>query len=130
MVPARLALAVSAPKYALVAERIRAQIADGMLMPGDPAPSGSALSRATGYSSLTCRKALQMLIRDGVLVSGSSRNARPRVPLRAPTPGEQTRTSAARALAAALAGRRHAAGLTQAEFAALVYASVTTVGHA
>jgi DNA-binding transcriptional regulator YhcF (GntR family) len=130
MVPARLATAVSAPKYAVVAERIRAQIADGMLMPGDPAPSGSALSRATGYSSLTCRKALGMLIRDGVLVSGSSRNARPRVPLRAPTAGEQTRAGAARALSAGLAARRRAAGLTQAGFAALVYASVTTVGHA
>ena len=62
--------------------------------------------------------------------TATSRNARPRVPLRAPTPGEQTRAGAARVLSAGFAARRRAAGLTQADFAALVYASVTTVGHA
>jgi DNA-binding transcriptional regulator YhcF (GntR family) len=45
---------VSPAKYKQVAERVRAQIADGMLMPGEPAPSGAALARVTGYSTLTC----------------------------------------------------------------------------
>jgi GntR family transcriptional regulator/MocR family aminotransferase len=67
------------PKYARVADAVRAQIADGTLRPGQPAPSGAALSRVTGYSTLTCRKALRVLIADGALVPGPSRNARPRV---------------------------------------------------
>ena len=75
---------MSPPKYKQVAERVRAQIADGMLMPGEPAPSGAALARVTGYSTLTCRKALRILISDGVLVAGASPGARPRVPALAP----------------------------------------------
>jgi DNA-binding FadR family transcriptional regulator len=81
---------VSLLKYAQVAESIRAQITDGTLLPGEAAPSGAALSRATGYSSITCRKALSALVKDGVLVPGVSPNARPHVPSRAPTAGEQT----------------------------------------
>jgi DNA-binding transcriptional regulator YhcF (GntR family) len=120
---------MTAPKYARVAESIRAQIANGILMPGEPAPSGAALSRTTGFSALTCRKALRILIRDGVLVPGTSPNARPRVPVAA-TPGEQTRADAARALSKALAGHRRAAGLTQPQLAEIVGMSVTTIGHA
>src|SRR5271168_5143281 len=67
------------PKYARVAAAVRGQIADGTLRPGQPAPSGAALSRATGYSTLTCRRALRVLIADGVLVPGASASARPRV---------------------------------------------------
>ena len=99
-------------------------------MPGEPAPSGAALARATGYSQLTCRKALRTLIREGVLVPGASPGARPRVPLRGPTPGEQTLANAARALSASLASRRRAAGLTQPQLAEVVGVSVTTIGHA
>jgi hypothetical protein len=73
----------------------------------------AALARVTGYSALTCRKAIQTLIREGVLVPGASPGAQPRVPLRGPTPGEQTQANAARALSSALASRRRAAGLTQ-----------------
>ena len=47
------------PKYARVAAAIRRQIADGTLRPGQPAPSGAELSRVTGFSTLTCRKALR-----------------------------------------------------------------------
>ena len=50
VVPARLAAAVSQPKYMQVAARIRVQIAAGLLMPGEAAPSGAALARVTGYS--------------------------------------------------------------------------------
>jgi hypothetical protein len=129
MVPARLAPAVNVPKYQRVAANIRAQIADGMLIPGQPAPSGAALSRITGYSALTCRKALRILVRDGVLVPGTSPNARPRVPVPA-TPSEQIRADAIRALSKALAVRRRAARLTQPELAEIIGMSVTTVGHA
>ena len=83
-------LAVSLPKYPLVAVRVRAQIADGTLLPGEPAPSGAALARKTGYSVLTCRQALRILIMEGVLVPGASPGARPRVPARAPRPATGT----------------------------------------
>jgi DNA-binding transcriptional regulator YhcF (GntR family) len=121
---------VSLPKFMQVAAIIRAQIADGILRPGESAPSAAALSRVTGYSALTCRKALNALINDGVLVAGASPGARPRVPACAAAPGEQTLASAARALSEALAGRRRAAGLTQPQLAEMVGMSVTTVGHA
>jgi DNA-binding transcriptional regulator YhcF (GntR family) len=120
---------VSLPKYAQVAVRVRAQIADGSLLPGQSAPSGAALARATGYSSLTCRRALRMLITDGVLVPGTSPNARPRVPSRA-TPGERNCADAARALSGSLAALRRAAGLTQPQLAEIVGMSITTIGHA
>jgi DNA-binding transcriptional regulator YhcF (GntR family) len=121
---------VSLPKYAQVAASIRAQIADGVLIPGQPAPSGAALARATGYSVLTCRRALRTLVKDGVLASGHSRNSRPRVPGSASTPDEQTLAEAERVLSAALAARRRALGLTQPELAVAIGVSVTTVGHA
>jgi hypothetical protein len=121
---------MSLPKYARVAASIRAQIADGVLLPGQPAPSGAALARASGYSVLTCRRALRTLVKDGVLVPGHSRNARPRVPGPAPTPDEQTLAEAVRALSGALAARRRAFGLTQPELAVAIGVSVTTVGHA
>jgi DNA-binding transcriptional regulator YhcF (GntR family) len=118
------------PRYARVAASIREQIADGTLRAGQQAPSGAALSRVTGYSTLTCRKALRVLIADGVLVPGPSRNARPRVAGQRAIPAEKDLADATRALSAGLAARRRAAGLTQAEFAVLAGASVTTVGHA
>src|SRR5580700_10251967 len=118
------------PKYARVAESVRAQIADGTLRPGQPAPSGAALSRVTGYSTLTCRKALRVLIADGALVPGPSRNARPRVAGPPQPPAERDLAAAARALAAGLAGSRRANGLTQPELAGRVGVSVSTVGHA
>ena len=117
-------------KYAQVAAIIRAQIADGVLLPGEAAPSGAALSRMTGYSALTCRKGLSALIKSGVLVPGASPGARPRVPVRAAAPGDGTLASAARALSGALVARRRAAGLTQPQLAKLVGMSVTAVGHA
>jgi Bacterial regulatory proteins, gntR family/Helix-turn-helix domain len=118
------------PKYARVAAAVRSQIADGTLRPGQPAPSGAALSRVSGYSTLTCRRALRVLIADGVLVPGPSRNARPRVAGAAPLPAERDLAAAGRALSAGLAARRRANGLTQPELALLAEISVTTVGHA
>ena len=118
------------PKYLRVAAVIRRQIADGTLRPGQPAPSGAELSRAFGFSTLTCRKALRALIAEGLLVPGPSPNARPRVADPQAPDVERDLADAARALSAGLAARRHAAGLTQAELAALAGVSVTTVGHA
>jgi DNA-binding XRE family transcriptional regulator len=118
------------PKYLRVAAAIRRQIADGSLRPGQPAPSGAELSRAFGFSTLTCRKALRALIAEGLLVPGPSPNARPRVADPQAPDLERDLAHAARALSAGLAGRRHTAGLTQAELAALAGVSVTTVGHA
>jgi DNA-binding XRE family transcriptional regulator len=118
------------PKYLRVAAVIRRQIADGTLRPGQPAPSGAELSRAFGFSTLTCRKALRALISQGLLVPGPSPNARPRVADPRAPDRERDLADAARALSAGLAAKRHAAGLTQAELAALAGVSVTTVGHA
>jgi DNA-binding transcriptional MocR family regulator len=70
----------TAPRYVQAADVIRAQIADGTLKPGLPVPSGAALARLTGFSQITGRKALRLLVGNGVLVPGPSRNARPRVP--------------------------------------------------
>jgi len=120
--------ATALPKYAQVAASIRAQIEDGRLLPGAPAPSGAALARATGFSDLTCRKALQTLIKNGVLVPGPSANARPRVA--GPADAARTVAHAERVLSTALAGLRRAAGITQVELASIVGMSVTTVGHA
>ena len=118
------------PKYARVAAAVRGQIADGTLRPGQPAPSGAALSRVTGYSTLTCRRALRVLVADGVLTPGPSRNARPRVAGPSQLPAERDLAAAARALSAGLAARRRANGLTQPELAGRVGVSVTTIGHA
>jgi Helix-turn-helix domain/Bacterial regulatory proteins, gntR family len=118
------------PKYARVAAAVRGQITDGTLRPGQPAPSGAALSRVTGYSTLTCRRGLRALIADGVLTPGPSRNARPRVAGPAQVPAMRDLVTATRALSSGLAARRRANGLTQPELAGRVGVSVTTVGHA
>ena len=118
------------PKYARVAAAVRGQIAAGVLLPGQPAPSGAALSRLTGFSTLTCRRALRVLIADGVLTPGPSRNARPRVAGVPQPPAERDLAAAARALSGGLAARRRAHRLTQPALAALTGVSVTTVGHA
>jgi DNA-binding transcriptional MocR family regulator len=117
---------MTAPLYRQIAASIRAQIADGTLKPGSPAPSGAALACATGYGVLTCRKALVLLITEGDLRPGPSPNARARV---ADTEHADLGLAAA-ALAGALADRRRAAGLTQVELAEMTGYSVTTIGHA
>jgi GntR family transcriptional regulator/MocR family aminotransferase len=71
---------MSPHRYEQVAAIVRVQIADGTLPPGAPTPSGAALSRMTGYSVHTCRRALRALVTDGVLVPCTSSAARPRVP--------------------------------------------------
>lgn len=106
---------------------VRDMIADGVLKPGAPVPSGASLARRTGFSVLTCRNALRALLRDGTLIPGPSPNARLRV-----TSTEQAADghAAALRLSASLASHRHAARLTQPDLAAKLDRSVTTVGHA
>jgi DNA-binding transcriptional regulator YhcF (GntR family) len=116
----------SLPRYQKVAAIVREQLAGGVLAPGAPAPSAAALARVTGYSGMTCRRALRALVADGVLVPGAS----PRARLRVPGYAEESSDGAARALSACLVARRSAAGLTQPQLAELVGMSVTTVGHA
>jgi hypothetical protein len=116
-----------APKYVQAAAVIRAQVTDGTLRPGQPAPSGAQLARLTGFSVLTCRRALRALITQGVLSPGSSPTARARVTVPG---GTRDGDAAARALSGGLAARRHACGLTQPGLAALTGFSVTSIGHA
>jgi DNA-binding transcriptional regulator YhcF (GntR family) len=104
-------------------------IADGTLKPGDPMPSGAALARETGSCALTCRAALRALLTDGTLTRGVSAGARLRVAQAFRGSGADA-DALRRALSAALAERRRAWGLTQHALAALLGASVTTVGHA
>jgi DNA-binding transcriptional regulator YhcF (GntR family) len=114
-------------KWPEAAGAVRAVIADGTLKPGDPAPSAAALGRATGFGKVTCRKALNTLIGNGILVPGTSLNGRARVA--GPDPGAPA-AGAARELCAALAARRHAAGLGQAGLASITGYSVTAIAHA
>jgi DNA-binding transcriptional MocR family regulator len=117
---------VPVPKYMQGAAIVRAQVADGTLRPGQAAPSGAALASLTGFCALTCRKALQALVSEGVLVPGPTPAARLRVKaLPGAGPGD-----AAGSLSRALAAARRASGLTQPALAALTGYSVTAIGHA
>ena len=118
----------TAPRYAQAAAIVRAQVADGTLRPGQPAPSGAQLARVTGFSPGTCIKALRALVTEGTLTRGVSPGARPRVAA-APGPGPRA-DDPARALSRALAALRRQARLSQPDLAALTGYSVTTVGHA
>lgn len=110
-----------------VMEWVRARISDGTLGPGSPVPSGTELSRITGCSEVTCRKALKALRVQGVLIDGMTRKARPRVA--GLVPGQASH-DAGRALCDELVARRHAAGLRQPDLAELIGHSLTSVGHA
>jgi DNA-binding XRE family transcriptional regulator len=117
---------VSPHRYEQVTAAVAKQIADGILPPGAPVPSGAALSRMTGYSVHTCRRALRALVTNGILVPGTSRTARPRVP----GFSNQTPADAKRTLSTTLAEHRRAAGLTQLQLAQQIGVPVTNVGHA
>jgi hypothetical protein len=121
---------VTAPKYAQAAAIVRALVADGTLKPGQAAPSGARLARLTGFCELTCRKALRMLIEEGVLTPGPTPAARLRVAaLPGASPG-QGHGDAVGALSNALAAARRVNGLTQAALSAMTGYSVTSIGHA
>jgi DNA-binding XRE family transcriptional regulator len=113
-------------KYMQAAAIVRAQVADGTLRPGQAAPSGASLASLTGFDPLTCRKALRVLEREGVLMPGPTPSARLRVKA---FPGASL-GDAARSLSRVLVAARRASGLTQPALAALAGYSVTTIGHA
>lgn len=119
-------MTVPVPKYMQAAAIVRAQATDGTLRPGQAAPSWAALASLTGFCALTCRKALQVLVSEGVLVPGPTPAARLRVKA---LPGASP-ADAARSLSLALAAARRASGLTQPALAALTGYSVTAIGHA
>ena len=85
------------------------------------APSGAELAKETGFAVMTCRRGLQRLFREGVLMQ-MARSTRYRVAGAPPADGL--------GLSHALAERRRAAGLTQPELAGEIGMSVTAVGHA
>jgi hypothetical protein len=100
---------MSPHRHKHVAGIVAGQIANGVLPPGAPAPSGAALSRMTGYSVHTCRQG----------GAHPSPRQRPgpwyqlrRTPAR-PDPSDQTLADAKYALSAALAEHRRGAGLTR-----------------
>lgn len=54
-------------KYVRLAADLRAKISDGTLAPGNPTPSRAKLAEQTGWSPLTCAKALRLLEGEGLL---------------------------------------------------------------
>jgi len=115
-----------APKRDAVMALIRQMIADGRLTPGQKVPPTADLVKRTGSAPLTCRAALRRLLADGTLMPGVSENARPKVAQACRPVAEKL----AEQLSRSLAGRRRAAGLTQAELAAKLEGSLTTMTHA
>lgn len=54
-------------KYVRLAASLRAQVSDGSLKPGYPAPSITTLSQRCGLARQTCAKALRVLEAEGYL---------------------------------------------------------------
>jgi GntR family transcriptional regulator len=54
-------------KYVRLAAELRQQIEDGTLAPGKPVPSRVQLAARTGWSVITCVKALRLLEHEGLL---------------------------------------------------------------
>jgi DNA-binding GntR family transcriptional regulator len=54
-------------KWRSLAASLRAQISDGTLKPGQPAPSATGLAAARGWSRQTCARALRNLAGEGLL---------------------------------------------------------------
>lgn len=55
--------------YVHLAAKIREQIGDGTLKPGNPAPSISTLTLMYGHARQTCMKALHLLEGEGLLMN-------------------------------------------------------------
>jgi transcriptional regulator with XRE-family HTH domain len=110
-----------------VLQLVRQRIGNGALKPG-ASLTAAALARETGAGAAASRAALRMLLADGTLTEGASKNAQLKVAASG-APGETARTSQAE-LSRTLAGLRRARGLKQKELAAKLGVSVTAVGHA
>ena len=55
------------PKYVLIANRLRQEIAEGMYAPGDQLPQEMAIANDFNVSRITVRNALQQLENDGLI---------------------------------------------------------------
>ncbi len=130
MTPEREAAGPPVQAYLLAADVVRAQVEDGTLKPGQPAPSSIELRKATGYSQMTCLKGLRFLAEAGVLTRGPGLTGRFRVPNPGTSPAEVALAVKVEALSQGLAVRRHASGMDQVELAQSTGFSVTAVMHA
>jgi GntR family transcriptional regulator len=76
-----LAAAGHAPLYRQLASRLREQIVDGAIKTGDALPSERDLCEKTGASRVTVRKAIELLIDEGLLSrrQGSGTYVAPRI---------------------------------------------------
>ncbi|MDQ0138901.1 MocR-like pyridoxine biosynthesis transcription factor PdxR [Cupriavidus necator] len=90
---------------------LRAQIADGTLPPGAPAPSTRGLAAEQGVSRTTVTAAYEQLAAEGFLVTARGRAARIASPLAAPTPARPVVARRARAVPALSQFGRRVAGL-------------------
>jgi DNA-binding GntR family transcriptional regulator len=63
------------PKYRQIYETLRRRIADGTYAPGDRLPSESTLCHACGAAHLTVRKAIGLLLKDGLIVCGQGKRS-------------------------------------------------------
>lgn len=64
---------MGAPLYEALADRLRRQITRGTITPGSRLPSETELQREHGLSRDTVRRALALLAREGLVVSGQGR---------------------------------------------------------
>ncbi|NOV22123.1 PLP-dependent aminotransferase family protein [Cupriavidus necator] len=90
---------------------MRAQIADGTLPPGAPAPSTRSLAAEQGVSRTTVTAAYEQLAAEGFLVTARGRAARIASPLAAPTPARPAVARRARAVPVLSQFGRRVAGL-------------------
>jgi len=63
------------PLYAVLRERLKAQILEGRLRPGERLPSESELTQAHGVSRITVRQALNDLQKEGLLVKAHGKGS-------------------------------------------------------
>lgn len=63
------------PLYAVLRERLKAQILEGRLRPGERLPSESELTQAHGVSRITVRQALGDLQKEGLLVKAHGKGS-------------------------------------------------------
>lgn len=61
-------VALSGPVYVRVAQELRQWLADEALLPGDAVPPEPVLSARFGISRMTLRRAVELLVHDGLLV--------------------------------------------------------------
>jgi len=59
---------LTGPRYLQLRGRIEQAIAAGVLAPGDPLPSERAIALVTGFSRVTVRRAIEVLVERGAVV--------------------------------------------------------------